>query len=76
MSEGPAQAFTHVVPSETEYYLDGPEQARGPDGSLEAGTKVALLEEAGSYCQVRTEGGIEAYISRESLQPLREERGL
>ena len=72
MSEGPAQAFTHVVTLETEYYLDGPAQARPPDGSLEAGTKVALLEEAGSYCQVRTEDGIEAYISTDSLQPLEE----
>ena len=72
MSEEPAQAFTHVVTSKTEYYLDGPAQARTPDGSLEVGTKVALLEEAGSYCRVQTEGGIEAYISTDSLQPLEE----
>jgi hypothetical protein len=35
-----------------------------------SGTKVTLLEEAGSYRQIRSEGGIELYVSTESLQPL------
>ena len=76
MSEGPGQAFTHIVTSGTEYYLTGPQQASPPEGYLEAGTKVALLEEAwsGSYCRVRTENGIEAYLSTGSLHPLEEDQ--
>jgi hypothetical protein len=74
MSEEAAQVFTHVVADDTEYYLSGPQQARPPDGTLPAGTKVTLLEEAGSYCRVRSEGRIEAYVSTDSLQPLGHEK--
>ena len=70
MSEEPEQVFTHVVATDTEYYLSGPRQARPPEGTLPAGTKVTLLEEAGSYCRIRSEGGIEAYVSTDSLQAL------
>jgi hypothetical protein len=74
MSEEPAQVFTHVVATATEYYLSGPQQARPPEGTLSAGTKVTLLEEAGSYCRVRSEDGIEAYVSIGSLQSLEHEK--
>jgi hypothetical protein len=70
MPEEPGQGFTHLVATDTEYYLSGPQQARPPDGTLPAGTKVTLLEEAGSYCRIRSEGGIEAYVSTGSLQSL------
>jgi hypothetical protein len=73
MSEEPGQIFTHLVAVDTGYYLSGPQQAQPPEGTLPAGTKVALLEEAGSYCRVRSEGGIEAYVSTESLQRLEHE---
>ena len=74
MSEEPTQVFTHAVASDTEYYLSGPQQARPPEGKLSAGTKVTLLEEAGSYCRIPSEGGIEAYVSTDSLQPLEREK--
>jgi hypothetical protein len=74
MSEEPAQGFTHLVVTDTKYYLSGPQQARPPDGTLSAGTKVTLLEEAGSYCRIRSEDGIEAYVSTDSLQRLEHEK--
>jgi hypothetical protein len=74
MSEEPAQVFTHLVAADTEYYLSGPQQAGPPEGMLSAGTKVTLLEEAGSYCRIRSEDGIEAYVSTNSLQPLEHEK--
>ena len=74
MSEELGQVFTHVVAKDTEYYLSGSQQASPPEGTLPAGTKVTLLEEAGSYCRVRSEGGIEAYVSTDSLQPLEHEK--
>lgn len=61
--------WTHHVTIDTQYYLDGPEQARPPDGVLVAGTKVMLIEEAGSYCLVRSQEGIEAYVRTSSLEP-------
>jgi hypothetical protein len=74
MSEEPGQGFTHRVATDTEYYLLGPQQARPPDGTLPAGTKVTLLEEAGSYCRIRSEDGIEAYVSTGRLQPLEHDK--
>jgi len=74
MSEAPGQAFTHLVASDTAYYLSGPQQARPPEGTLPAGTKVTLLEEAGSYCRVRSEDGIEGYVPTGSLQRLEHEK--
>jgi hypothetical protein len=74
MSGERAQVFAHVVAVDTEYYLSGLQQAGPPEGTLSAGTKVALLEEAGSYCRARSEGGIEAYVSTDSLQPPEHEK--
>jgi uncharacterized protein YgiM (DUF1202 family) len=74
MSDEPGQVFTHLVAADTAYYLSGPQQAHPPEGTFSAGTKVTLLEEAGSYCRVRSEGGIEAYVSTDNLQLLGHEK--
>ena len=63
-----APTFTHTVTIDTEYYTDGPQQARPPDGTMKAGTKVTLVEEAGSYCRVKSENGIEGYVVADSLK--------
>ena len=57
----------HLVAADTEYYLSAPQQARPPDGRLFTATKVRLLKEACSYCRIRSEGGMEAYVSTHSL---------
>lgn len=66
-SHGLPAGPTHVVLRETEYYLSGPQQARPPDGTLAAGTRVTLLRDAGSYCLVRTDQGLEAYVATDVL---------
>jgi hypothetical protein len=51
--------FTHVVvASETPIYGGGPQGGEPPLAFLEAGTKVAFLEDSGitGYWRVRTEG--------------------
>ena len=63
MSEEPGQVFTHLVASDTEYYLSGPQQAHPPEGKLPRVTKVTLLEVADGYCRIRSEGGIEVNVS-------------
>jgi hypothetical protein len=62
--------YTHKVTNNTLYYTDGPSQARPPDGELVAGTPVLVLQPAGSYTQVRTAHGTEAYIATADLTPL------
>jgi hypothetical protein len=60
--------FTHVIAVETDYYVDGPQQGRPPDGRFTAGTRMRVLQEAGSYVLVRSPDGIEAYVSTDALQ--------
>jgi hypothetical protein len=61
-------AFTHVVTANTPYYTTGPQQARPPDGTFQSQTKVRVIRDAGSYCQVQSENGITAYVSAGALK--------
>ncbi len=63
-------SYTHVIPKTTSYYLQGPQQAMPPQGSFKPGTKVILLQNMGSYTRVKSEDGIEATVSTESLQKI------
>lgn len=61
---------THLVTAEEFYYLDGPQQARAPDGKFKKGTRVQLVQDSGSYSVVVSESGIRAYVSTASLKPV------
>lgn len=63
-----APQVSHVIRVETEYYLNGPQQARPPDGTFAAGTPVSVVDEAGSYVLVRSEKGIEAYVAADAVE--------
>ncbi len=63
-------ASTHVVTADTVYYMSGPQQARPPEGKFKAGTKVTVVQNAGSYSVVRSEGGVRAYVSTASLKAI------
>lgn len=62
--------MTHVITYDTHYYMSGPQQARPPEGMFKAGTKVELIQDAGSYSLVRSQDGIEAYVSTDALKVL------
>jgi hypothetical protein len=62
--------MTHVLTKDEAYYATSPAQARSPDGTLKAGTKVVLLMPRGSYSQVMTADGKRAYVSTASLKPV------
>jgi hypothetical protein len=68
--------FTHVATTDTEYYLSGPAQARPPEGTVKAGTRVRVLQEAGSYTRVETEDGITGYVASPSRRRRRDEEGV
>ena len=63
-------APTHVITADTVYYMSGPQQARPPEGTFKAGTKVTLVQNAGSYSLVRSAGGVRAYVSTASLKAI------
>ncbi len=63
--------FTHRLQRETDYYLDGPDKESRADGTLAAGTKVTILEGAGGFCLVRTDGDLTVYVARKRLKPHR-----
>ena len=67
--------FTHVFTVKTEYYLGGPQQARPPDGQFTAGVKVKLIEQAGSYSQVKSESGVTAFVAADAIKPLEDGTG-
>lgn len=63
-----SSTFTHVIAAETEYYTTGPQQGRSPDGKFPSGTRVNIVEEAGSYILVRSEGGVEAFVTADVVK--------
>lgn len=64
-------SYTHVIGSETAYYLSGPQQGRPSEGKLAAGTKVALSEDTmGGYVFVEAENGIKAWVPQDSVKPI------
>ncbi len=62
--------FTHELTQDEVYYIDGPQQQRPPDGTFEKGTKVSLLQDAGSYSLVTSEADVTAYVATDALRPL------
>ncbi|QDV23166.1 DUF1559 family PulG-like putative transporter [Aureliella helgolandensis] len=67
--ESPDSELSHVIAAETEYYTTSPQQGRPPDGKFPAGTKVSIVEEAGSYVLVKSEDGVEAYVGAGAVKP-------
>ncbi len=63
-----------VIGNETDYYSTSPAQGRPADGKLKAGTKVKVLEKAGSYVRVAVQ--IEVYVPIESLKPGEKQEGV
>jgi hypothetical protein len=59
--------FTHVVTVDTPYFASGPVPAGPPEGVLRAGTRVRLLEQAGSRARVETEDGTVGYVASDAL---------
>ena len=66
-----AGTTTHTITADTQYYRDGPQQARPADGVLAAGTRVRLVSESGSYSLVETSDRMRVYVASDSLQPLK-----
>ena len=58
----------HTVTKKSSFYSTSPQQGRPPDGEIEPGTEVELLEEQGSYSLVRLEDGSAVYVESSSLQ--------
>jgi hypothetical protein len=65
---GAGSSHTHVIIGETDYYKGGPQQSSPPDGQFAKGTKVTLIRRAGSYSLVRSENGVQAYVSTGSIR--------
>ena len=65
------ERFTHLIKSDAEYYKDGPQQGRPPDGVVKKGMKVRDLDTTrSSYRHIETESGIICFVESESLVPI------
>jgi len=56
-----------VIRHDTVFYKTGPQQAMPPDGNFEAGTRIEVIETAGSYTLVRAEDGRQGYVSADAI---------
>ncbi len=65
-----AKTYTHELGSDAEWYLASPAQAMPPNGTISAGTKANVVQDAGSYTLIETETGIKGYVSTGSLKKL------
>lgn len=72
LAESATVNVAHVITSDSVYYVGDPQQMQPPDGTFTSGTKVELIQDAGSYSQVTSEGGIEGYVASDVLKPLTE----
>jgi hypothetical protein len=63
----PAESFPNVLVRQVEYYTSGPQQGRPPDGKFPLGTKVRVLRRTGGYSLVRSDSGVEAYVSSDAI---------
>ena len=66
----PDKEMTHVLTKDEPYYVLSPAQAKAPDGTLKAGTRVIVLMPRGSYSQVMTGDGKRVYTSTAALKPV------
>jgi hypothetical protein len=60
---------THVIRNATSYYLQGPQQATPPDGTLTVGTEIRLVKRQGSYVIIETNTGLSAHVSAAAIAP-------
>jgi NitT/TauT family transport system substrate-binding protein len=70
-TSAPAADWTHTLSRDEAYYQTGPQQGRPPEGTFKSGTKVKLLENAGSYSRVTAENGTTAWVASDALTPVR-----
>lgn len=66
----PTSPWTHTLTRDEPYYLTGPQQGRPPDGRLKAGTKVSLLETAGSYARITAEDETTVWVATDALKAM------
>lgn len=64
----PVREFSHIIAADTDYYTTGPQQGRPADGEFPLGTKVVIVEEAGSYVLVQLETGVKAYVAADAVK--------
>ncbi len=63
----PSTDFSYVITTKVVYYAGGPQQARPADGELEEGTKVNVIEGAGSYTLIETQNGVRGYVETNAI---------
>jgi serpin B len=66
--QAPVSEFSHMIAVATEYYTTGPQQGRPADGEFSAGTKVKIVEQAGSYVLLQSEAGIKAFVAADAVK--------
>lgn len=62
-ANGDVQQYKLIVTKRTEYYKTSPDQPTPPDGRLDEGTRIRVLQMSGEYAKVETTYGLTVWIS-------------
>lgn len=71
-ANGDVQQYKLIVTKRTEYYKTSPDQPNPPDGRLDEGTRIRVVQMSGEYAKVETTYGLTVWISSLAIGPNQE----
>jgi hypothetical protein len=69
---GDMQQYTLQITKRSEYFKTSPEQPTPPDGRLDEGTRVRVIQMSGEYSKIETTYGLQAWVSSFNIGPIQE----
>jgi hypothetical protein len=61
--------FNLIINEKTPFYKEGPQQAAPPDGYMERGMRIRMLESYGQYLKIETVSGQVGYVASDACAP-------
>lgn len=66
---GDVQQYHLIVTQRTEYFKTSPDQPTPPDGRLDEGTRIRVVQMSGEYAKVETTYGLQCWITSSNIGP-------
>lgn len=67
---GDVSQYTLIVTKRTEYFKTSPDQPTPPDGRLEEGTRLRVLQMNGENAKIETTYGMQVWINANAIGPM------
>lgn len=66
---GDVQQYTLIITKRTDFYKTSPDQPTPPDGRLEEGTRIRVLQMSGASAKIETVYGKVGWVSSSDIGP-------